>query len=143
MQTHVKILVKLLTWGLYTLVFSLLPFGFIYLIELSKGKEVNLAFLFGRGELIIISLTLCAFALGELLNSAFIKKPFESTGRILLAIFAGFFALLIIVTASFYYASIIGDELEMEWIIFTSKWLFIFSIITCSSCIVIAEIGGD
>lgn len=141
MQTRIKIFVKLLTWGLYTLVFSLLPFGLIYLIEISKGNAVKVAFLFGRGELIIISLTLCALALGELLNSAFIKKPFESPGKILVAAIAGFFATLMIVIASFYYASILGGDLKIEWIILTSKWLFGFSIIICSSCIIIAETG--
>jgi len=137
-----KLLVRLLTWVFYTLFFSLLPFGLIYFIEINKGKVVDMAFLFARGELIIVSLTLCAVALGDLLNFAFVKKELESLGAIIAAaIVVGFCAVLIITTASFYYAAVIGGGLKVEWIIFTSKFLLGFSIITCSACIVITERG--
>jgi hypothetical protein len=61
---------KLVTWVLFSVVFALLPFLVNYLLGISRGEKITLELLFGRGEILLASITLCGIALGELFEVA-------------------------------------------------------------------------
>lgn len=128
---------KLVTWVLFSVVFALLPFLVNYLLGISRGEKITLELLFGRGEILLASITLCGIALGELFEVA--SSPVATPPAF--TKFIGLCSLLIIIISSLYYANVSfgGTDLKREIVATVSLWLFIFSVITSSCCIFITE----
>ncbi|MEN8219826.1 MAG: hypothetical protein ABFS56_26450 [Pseudomonadota bacterium] len=120
-------------WIIFSVVFALLPFLFKILSEISRGHEISLEMLFGRGELLLVSVTLCAVAVGEL----FEITPIQSIATLI----AGGSAIIIIAITSFYYANISvgGEDLKIDMVIWMSISLFLCSVVVSSACIIIAS----
>ena len=91
-----------------------------------------MGFLFGQGELLLVSTSLCAVAIGELfgITTDSIAKNLASGG-----------SLILIAVASFYYAmvSTMGDNLDHKAIIIISVVVFMLSVIASSFCILLTE----
>ncbi len=137
-QISEKAWVKLTRWWIFSILFALIPFLFKILVVLSmkhhdeQPERGLLVFLFGQGELLLVSTSLCAVAIGEVfgITTDSIAKNLASGG-----------ALFLIAVASFYYAmvSTMGDKLTPPAIIIISAVIFFFSVITSSFCILLTE----
>jgi len=132
-----KIIVKLIRWILFSICFALLPFLFNFISEISRGANVSMVSLFGDGQLLLVSTTLCAVAVGELFGIA-------STKSIITHLAGGATIILISVT-SFYYAnvSVGGEDLRHDIVASLSLWLFCASTFISSCCILIVGIMED
>lgn len=60
---------RLVRWFLFSVLVSLIPLALTYVNLLLDGREAHLAMLLARGELLLVSATLGAAALGELFPS--------------------------------------------------------------------------
>jgi hypothetical protein len=130
--------IKLTRWWIFSVLFALMPFLFKILIILSLEEHLSkvnsfinfMMFLFGQGDLLLISTALCAVAIGEVfgVTTDSITKNVASGG-----------SLILIAVASFYYAiiSVMGEKLSDNAIILTSIGIFILSVISSSFCILI------
>jgi hypothetical protein len=123
---------KLFSWLIFSVLLALLPFILGIINLSSRGINVDIVTLLGRGELLLISTTLCAIALGELFSIA--KKS-------LVVQLAGGMSFIIISISSSLYAHLLmrGDEMISHNVVFMSIGLFVLSVITSSVCIIMAE----
>lgn len=60
---------KVVRWTIFSVGFSLIPFGFVILHQLLHNQSPSLAELIARGDLLLISVAISADALGTLIGS--------------------------------------------------------------------------
>jgi hypothetical protein len=128
------VIIKLIGWIVFSVCFAMLPFLFNLINDFSRGIDVTLVSLFGDGQLLLVSTTLCAVAVGELFGVA-------STKSIATHLLGGLTIILIAIT-SFYYANVsTGDEsLRHDIVANLSLWSFIASVFISSLIITIVGI---
>lgn len=134
------VVTKLASWLFFSVILGGIPFAFIYIFTLMKGKSINLEILFGHGELCLISTTLCAIAVGEFLSIAVTRQI--STPKIKIFIYAVVACCVaIIALASSTYGMILVSEgnLKINAIVSTSIWLFGFSVFMSSLSIIMSS----
>src|ERR1043165_4006800 len=68
-ESGVRIRRKLIIWGIFSVGIAVLPVAFNALSLLTRGQDVGLNALLGRGELLLIAAALAATAAGELFAS--------------------------------------------------------------------------
>jgi hypothetical protein len=130
------VIVRLLRWGFFGVLISLLPLGYSYESLLLKSQAATWSKIVGNGELLVIVWALCAGALGELFGSS-------SNFRVP-KIFSGGFTLLVLIFSALLFADLAEarvakttiDEANLVW---TSFFLLISGLISCASCIALSE----
>lgn len=116
---------KLLAWIIFSLL-TLFPFFLIIIKSNLTGIDVDIVALFGHGELLLISTTLCAIALSELFGVA---------SKSLVVYLIGGISFFIILISSSLYASISlieFKEIDVNFVVSISFVLFMVSVITSS-----------
>jgi hypothetical protein len=128
---------KVSRWFLFGVLISLVPLFWSYENLIIKAQPATMAKIVGNGELLIIVWALCAGALGELFGSNGDYKNFK--------IISGGLTLIVLIAAALLFASITEARVEKAnvddgAVVYASVLLFIFSIFSCSGCIVLSEI---
>ena len=116
-----EIIVRLTRWLVFSILFALFPFFFNMIDGILIGSDVSTTSLFGNGQLFLISTTLCAVAVGELLGVSSTKSTIFGN---IAATFASGFAILIILLASYCYASIGKNNIKLEMMMLLSFLFF-------------------
>jgi len=124
---------KIISWIIFSVIFAWLPFVFNILSRLNRGEPITSDVLFGHGELYLISATLCAVAVGEVLSIAVTRSISIFQAMSIYTMIALYIA--IIALASFGYAS----SLVGEQVISAALGLFFFSAVLSSFSIIISE----
>ena len=123
---------RLLKWGIFTVLVSLIPFVMVALTLWSDDKDISLSALWPHGELLLVSTALAADAVGSLIPTA----PRWERSKI---VSAGACIVLLIVTA-FWYALIQNHpEFKIAKISKGTMELFVFTVIVCACCKYLAE----
>jgi hypothetical protein len=118
---------RLLRWFLFSVLVSLVPLALTYLNLLLDGREAHLEMLLARGELLLVSATLGAAALGEL----FPGGRENAMGKLL----ASGASVLMIVLSSVCFASIQSRQSPNPGPIFVvSLFLFAGMLLAAGSC---------
>jgi hypothetical protein len=128
---------KVLRWFMFGVLISLLPLAYTYENLVIKSQPVDMAKVVGNGELLIIVWALCAGAIGELFGSTADYKWFK--------IVSGGLTLIVLIMSALLFASIAEARVEHTAvndveIVWNSKILFLFGIVSCASCLVLSEL---
>ncbi|WP_420127621.1 hypothetical protein [Longimicrobium sp.] len=123
---------KLVRWLMFSVLVSLVPLAMTYFGLRLDRRQVHLEMLLGRGELLLISTTLGAAALGELLpggrDNAIGKLLAAGTSRV------G------ILVCSFYFATIQSRTApDAQAILAASVWLFTGMLVASAICLFYAN----
>jgi hypothetical protein len=122
---------KLLKWGIFPVVVSLIPFVLVALSLWSDDKVVLLSSLWPHGELLLVSTSLAAEAVGDLIPTG----PGAERVKI---VSAGSCVILLIV-AALWYALIQGHAYRVSKISEGSIVLFLFTVMASACCKLLAE----
>jgi hypothetical protein len=118
---------RLLRWFLFSVLVSLIPLALTYVNLLFDGRQVHPEMLLARGELLLVSATLGAAALGELMPSG----RDNAMGKLL----ASGASVLMIVLSSVCFASIQSRQSpDSGPILVVSLFLFAGMLLAAGSC---------
>ena len=123
---------KLVRWFMFSVLISLVPLALTSFSLWLDKREVHLEMLLARGELLLISTTLGAAAIGELLPGG----GENATGKL----FAAGTSLVGLVVCSLYFAAIQSRTAPDAGAIMTASiWLFAGMLVASGSCLYFAH----
>ncbi|MGE4043417.1 MAG: hypothetical protein AB7F35_01095 [Acetobacteraceae bacterium] len=127
---------KVLRWIIFGVLVSLVPLAVAYMNLLLKGKNIGLAEVTGKGEVLLICGSLCAGALGELFGSSEKYRKRK--------IFVGGITLVITLFCTYFFASV-EEQLAENGVIDKAALLFLswlalgLCIVSSISCLILSE----
>ncbi|MEM6635548.1 MAG: hypothetical protein AAF667_06615 [Pseudomonadota bacterium] len=132
-----KIFEKLSRWLIFSVAISLVPLIFAAISLASRGSSVELIAVIGNGELLIISTSMCAAAVGELFGAGQKYKYVQ--------VILGGLAVLLLMLSALNFADIAavraaGSNVVSEVLRSTSIVIFLASVVVSCGCIVVSEI---
>ena len=130
--------IKLVRWGMFGVLLSLLPLAGAFVGSAIYGKLVSLEGLLSRGELLLIATTLAAAATGELFGS---RHSSTASGT---EVLAGGAAIFVAVLAIFSYAVVStaisrGEQFSKTFVTWYSIVIWLFSIAAGALCVALSE----
>jgi hypothetical protein len=122
-----QIMMRLLQWIFFTVLISFTPFAVVAIILIGRGRTFSASALWPHGELLIVSTTLAADAMGDLFNHS-------SPGDLLRIMAGGGFLLVVIVTVVWY--TILQLETDYPvWMISKGSLAIFGFVVTTGACI--------
>jgi hypothetical protein len=127
---------KLVRWLVFSVIFALLPLAFNYLRISIRGTAPTLALLLSRGELLLVCAAIAATAIGELIGSGGERKiaKYVAGGGCVFVLFLAS-ALFAEISTAIYS----GAPVNSEFVSNSSIFVFGFTLISSTSCIVLVE----
>ncbi len=92
---------RLIKWLFFSILIALLPLAFTWIYSYINNLERSYVDIVGRGELLLISASICAAALGDLIGTSHQRK-----GTTIAAYIAGGSAVVILMLCSLLFASL-------------------------------------
>lgn len=128
---------KLIRWGVFSVLFALLPICFHVLKIASAGKGLSLESVFGSGELLLIGAAISAAAIGELVIGNAYKRNIK-----LIVCGACIFLLAL---NSLWYADVSGaangqTAYDLGVIASGSVTMFLVTLVVSGLCVVLSEV---
>jgi hypothetical protein len=125
---------RLVKWTFFSVLVALLPLVFAYLIPAVGGKAATVTAVIGKGELFVVSASLCAAAVGDLIG-----KSHEDPGRRIFAYVAGGSAVVTLMLCSFLYVSASTASSEPQTVVSLSITFYVMAMLTGAGSIVLGE----
>jgi UDP-N-acetylmuramyl pentapeptide phosphotransferase/UDP-N-acetylglucosamine-1-phosphate transferase len=131
-----QLLDRILRWLMFGVLVALIPFLFTVVSALLRNYDINWYSILSHGELLLITVCICAGALGDLLSTRARSKGLE--------LLLGGFATIIVILASYTFSDISSSVIEKEmlnkdWILQLSLWFFSAGFIVSLTSISIKE----
>ena len=130
---------KLLSWAMFSVLLALIPIFFSALQRLIRGHSFKASELIENGELLIVSATLSAGAVGELVNGISKYSIFSTIvlGSTIILLIVSAMAFATIVTARYDTEKV---QLNYRAISIMSIVLFSLSVVSSGSCITLGRV---
>ncbi|MFZ5911684.1 MAG: hypothetical protein ACOYYU_16855 [Chloroflexota bacterium] len=133
-----EVLNKLVKWVIFSVIVSLLPLFINLLLLYLNGIYLTIAYFSPHGELLLISVTICAIAIGDVIGTGkkyLALKLLAAGGCVLILIFSSsIFAILSL-------GSIIPENSATASAITDFSLItFLFSLLTSSGCVYLSEV---
>jgi hypothetical protein len=128
---------RLIVWIIFSVIVALTPIIFNAILTFITGSTPTLSQLLKNGELLIIAVAVGADAVGKLVGSGTSKKIYKILS-------AGVCILLIIVSSLLFSAismTSIGASFDPLRVAHVSIYVYLLTMITSGSCIILAEVG--
>jgi len=124
---------KLTHWLIFSVLLALIPIAFNFTIRITTGSPVTIVSLVGKGELLIIAVTISARGLGELLMS--------DTERRMTKLILGGMNIILLILGSLWFG-LISAEISVEKVVVSggSILIFFFVVIISGCCIILPEV---
>ena len=128
--------VRVLKWICFSGLVSLLPLGIAVIVLTMHNQYRDASQLYERGELMLISATLLATAMGDIMTSGF--------HRIRTKVFVGAVTVALLVGTSVWYATTLESIIAAEAynhvaLLRASPWMFSFSMAAGLACVMLSE----
>lgn len=127
---------KLVRWLIFSVTVALLPIMFNYLLLLTNGQTPTVTMIFYRGDILLISSTISAGAIGELIGSS-------DKLKIAKYIVGGLCVILLFLTSAWFASltSLVNSAtFDPEFTANNSIILFIATVMSSASCIILSEV---
>jgi hypothetical protein len=128
---------KIARWLLFSVAFSLVPIIANYLLAVGKSSKAfpPLSTVIQHGELFLLSTGLAAVGLGEVIGA-------NQRAKIIKIITGGVSSInMLLSTLLFATLNNTPDELATSYFSYLSFWIFLFTCVVATSCVVLSEIG--
>jgi len=123
---------KIIRWLIFSVLLALMPVGLNCLFTFTVGKVPTLASLFSRGELLLISASIVARAMGELMTA--------QSNRRISKLIAGGSGVIMHMTASAWFGLIsAGIAMNADFVSWVSIVFFVIAMLVSGCILLITE----
>lgn len=129
-----RLIEKFTTWLIFSVTIALTPLLFGALLVYITGGNPTSVSLLSRGELLIVAVAIGAESSGRIIASSRTRKAFK--------ILTAGSNLVLVILSSLLFASIVsslGIRFDKERVSQISHYLFLFTMVTSASCVLLAE----